>query len=216
MEEHMQGRRIGILGGSFDPIHQGHLNIARNAREEFALDEIWFVPAGHSPNKDECYMTAAEHRAKMVELAIAEYPFFHLSYIELESEETSYTYRTLEKLTARCPKDRFYFIMGADSLDYFERWSHPERICAQAVILVAVRDDMDLSEIERKISFVKRLFPAEIFPLRGGRTAISSTELRKKIAAQTGESMETPDSCLPEAVWRYIQKQRLYRSESIK
>lgn len=214
MEVYTQGRRIGILGGSFDPIHQGHLNIAANAREEFALDEVWFVPAGHSPNKDERHMTAAKDRANMVELAITEYPFFHLSRIELESQETSYTYRTLEKLTARYPKDRFYFIMGADSLDYFECWSHPERICAQAVLLVAVRDNADLFEIEAKISSIMRLFPAEIYPIRGGRTEISSTELRKKIAAQTEERAEVPDSGLPEVVWRYIQKQKLYRSES--
>lgn len=214
MEEHLQSRRIGILGGSFDPIHQGHINIAINARSEFSLEEIWFVPAGHSPNKDECDMTSAEDRARMVELAIAAYPFFRLSRIELDSEEKSYTCRTLEKLTAQYPGDRFYFIMGADSLDYFEEWFHPELICEKAVILVAVRDDLDLTQIEEKIRFIKRLFPAEIYPVRGGRTEISSTELRKRISEQGNRQTERPDACLPECVWRYIKEQGLYGSKS--
>lgn len=214
MEDMLQRRRIGILGGSFDPIHQGHINIALNARKEFSLDEVWFVPAGHSPNKDERRMTPAGDRARMVELALADYPFFRLSRIELDAEETSYTCRTLAKLNAHHPGNRFYFIMGADSLDYFEQWFHPELICAYAVILVAVRDELDIAQINAKIRYVKQLFPAEIYPVRGGRTEISSTELRRRISEQTAPGTAPPDPCLPEPVWRYIRERELYGSKA--
>lgn len=91
-------KRVGILGGSFDPIHKGHLNIAQSAYEEFALDEVWFIPAGHSPNKDEKKMTAADIRAEMTALAIYDIPYFKLSRMEIDAEGTSYTYLTLTKL----------------------------------------------------------------------------------------------------------------------
>ena len=91
-------RKIGILGGSFDPIHQGHLNIARSAYREFALDEVWFIPAGHSPNKEEAEMTPAQVRAEMTQAAIKNDASFKLSRIEIESSWTSYTYKTLQHL----------------------------------------------------------------------------------------------------------------------
>ena len=105
------GKKIGILGGSFDPIHNGHLAIAKAAYEDYQLDEVWFIPAGHSPNKEESKMTAPDVRAEMVALAIRPYPFFKLSMIEILSEETSYTYLTLTKLCEQYPDAVFYFIM---------------------------------------------------------------------------------------------------------
>lgn len=149
MESQYSGKKIGILGGSFDPIHKGHLNIAQSACEEFHLDEVWFIPAGHSPNKDENQMTPASERAKMVQLAIEEKPFFRMSRMEIEAQETSYTYLTLSRLKEQYPDTHFYFIMGADSLDYLEKWYHPEIICEKATILTAVRDELDLTEIQK-------------------------------------------------------------------
>lgn len=202
-------KKIGILGGSFDPIHQGHLNIAEHAMAEFDLDEVWFVPAGHSPNKDEADMTPARLRTEMVECAIASYPHFKLSRIEVDAPETSYTYLTLSKLCEQYHDTQFYFIMGADSLDYFEKWRHPEIICQKAIVLCAVRDDMDITEIKGKISMLKKLFEAEIYPIFGGRTDISSTSLRTQIAMER----KKPD-LLPETVWKYIIAQGLYQSKS--
>lgn len=199
-------KKIGIIGGSFDPIHQGHLNIAKSAYEEFDLDEVWFIPAGHSPNKDETGMTSAADRAKMVELAIAEYPYFRLSMIEIESSETSYTYRTLTKLTEQYPDICFYFIMGVDSLDYFETWRHPEIISEKAILLVAVRDGQMLPQIMRKIRELQTLFPAEIYPITGGKTDISSTQLRKRLWAGTDDL-----PMLPAKVVDYIAECGLYK-----
>lgn len=198
-------QKIGILGGSFDPIHKGHLNIAESARAEFDLDEVWFIPAGHSPNKDEREMTSAEIRAGMTARAIADRSYFKLSRIELDSAGTSYTYLTLTRLKEQYPRVEFYFIMGADSLDYFDSWYRPEIICEKAVILTAVRDDMDTAQVLEKIADIKALFPARIYPLRGGRTNISSTEVRKSI--RSGEPL---NSMLPLPVWQYIREHGLY------
>ena len=198
--------KIGIFGGSFDPIHLGHLNIAKSAYEEFDLDEVWFVPAGHSPNKNEKQMTPAESRAEMVSLAIEGTPYFKLCDIEMASEKTSYTYITLTKLKEQYPDKKFYFIMGADSLDYFDRWYHPEIICQKAVILAAVRDDMDIAAIREKIAQIQSLFPAEIYPVFGGKTDISSTILRQKLS----EGEENSLAMLPEKVRTFIKEQKLY------
>lgn len=197
-------RKIGILGGSFDPIHMGHLNIAKSAYREFALDEVWFTPAGHSPNKDEGKMTPAAARVDMTKLAIAPYPYFKLSRIEVDAEGTSYTYRTLTKLKERHPAVDFFFIMGADSLDYFEQWKHPEIICEKATVLAAVRDDMDIAQINAKIAAIQAQFPAVIYPIRGGRTEVSSTQLREMLKAGEKSLM------LPDAVFHYIRERHLY------
>lgn len=198
-------KKIGILGGSFDPIHYGHINIAQNAYEEYHLDEVWFIPAGHSPNKDEKDMTPAYMRAEMVELAIADYPHFRMSDIELTAEGTTYTYLTIEKLHNLYPAYRFYFIMGADSLDYFEHWVHPEKICKNAVILAAVRDSMDILQIQTKIAQLKAMFFAQIFPIHAPKISVSSTDLR--IMVQNG----MPDiPYLPQAAVDYIKENRLY------
>lgn len=204
-EKHVSTKKVGIFGGSFDPIHIGHLNIAQSAYLEYELDEVWFIPAGHSPNKNEENMTSAMDRAQMVALAIEEYPFFQLSMQEINAKETSYTYLTLSRLTEEYPDTEFYFIMGADSLDYFEEWVHPEIICEKAIILVAVRDEWDLSVIQGKIQFIQGLFPARIFPIQTGKTDISSTRLRNHVSEGIMDS-----AMLPEKVRQYIMKQGLY------
>lgn len=199
------GKKIGLLGGSFDPIHYGHIRIAENACQEFQLDEVWFIPAGHSPNKAEEKMTPASIRAYMVSAALENYPYFRVSNIELQSAETSYTYRTMEKLHQLYPDSRFYFIMGADSLDYFEHWRHPEIICKYAVILAAVRDSMNLAQIQSKIAQIKELFPASIFPLHYKKIPVSSTQLRGM-----AKRHELDSSCLPQKVIDYINQNHLY------
>lgn len=208
MENMTKCRKIGIFGGSFDPIHQGHMNIARSAYEEFSLDEVWFIPAGHSPNKDERGMTSAVHRAQMVELAIASYPYFKLSRMEIDAQHTSYTYLTLSKIKEQYPNAELYFIMGADSLDYFEKWKHPEIICEKAIILAAVRDDMDVAVIHKKIIEIQSLFPARIYPIHGGRTEVSSTQIRSMY-----KETQRVSEMIPDAVERYIREHGLYNNE---
>lgn len=196
-------KRIGILGGSFDPIHNGHLHMAVCAKEEYALDEVWLIPAGHSPNKDETKMTSAEHRYAMTCLAVQNCEGLQVSSIEMESEQRSYTWRTLEKLHTRYPDIHFYFIMGADSLDYFDKWAHPERICQYADLLVIHRDDFAIDE---KMEMVRKQFHANVSAVSCEKYPISSTQLR--------EMIKNDGDCarfLPENVLRYIAEQELYK-----
>lgn len=203
----MKNRKIGIFGGSFDPIHNGHLAIAASAYQDFDLDEVWFIPAGHSPNKEEDNMTPARQRADMTELAIASTPYFRLSCIEIEAKETSYTYLTLEKIKKQNPDDTLYFIMGADSLDYFEKWRYPDRICACAHILVAVRDGFDCTEVTRKIEELTKLFDAKISLLSVEKMDVSSHEIRADIA----KGSKVTDR-IPSEVAKYIEEKGLYRT----
>ena len=206
-QQHFQ-KKIGILGGSFDPIHQGHLNIAESAREEFSLDEVWFIPAGHSPNKEESSMSAAEVRAEMTALALLDYPYFKMSSMEIESAETSYTYRTLTKLCACYPNAKFYFIMGADSLMNFETWREPEEICRLCVIVVAVRDHMPTEELDGQIAHLRKRFHADIRKLSSLNIDISSRTVRSWTAQ--GRSCRY---YLPDEVISYIEQQGIYREE---
>ena len=201
-----QNKKIGILGGSFDPIHNGHLAIAESAYRDFNLDEIWLIPAGHSPNKDENKMTSAAMRAEMTALAAQSTPYFKLSTYEIDKEGTSYTYLTLTDFKEQYPDTEFYFIMGADSLDYFDAWKHPEIICQKARVLVAVRDDMDLDDIHSKIEQLKTKFSAEIYPLTCKKIDISSSEIRFNL--QNGMSIT---DMVPLAVANYIAKHNLYQ-----
>ena len=201
-----QNKKIGILGGSFDPIHNGHLAIAESAYNDFNLDEVWLIPAGHSPNKDEEKMTKGKVRAEMVSLAIEDKPYFKLSMYEIEKEGTSFTYLTLSEFKEKYPDTTFYFIMGADSLDYFEKWRYPEIICEKAIVLVAVRDDMDLEAIHNKIEALNSLFHAKIYPLSCPKINISSSDIRAALI----KSEKCLDE-LPAKVAAYIQKNHLYQ-----
>lgn len=200
-------KKIGILGGSFDPIHNGHLAIAQSAYQDFELDEIWLIPAGHSPNKDNDKMTSAVVRAQMTALAAQDVPHFKLSTYEIDKEGTSYTYLTLSDFKKEFPDIDFYFIMGADSLDYFETWKHPEIICQKATILVAVREEMDLNDIQQKIEHIKELFHAEIYPLSCPKIDISSSKIRANL--QSGKNI---CDMVPQVVADYIAEHELYKN----
>ena len=113
-------RRIGIMGGTFNPIHYGHLIIAENACEQFDLDQVLFIPTGHTPHKKFSGKEMTYHRCEMVRLAIKDNPHFSISLCEVEQSETCYTYKTLELLQEEYPDADLYFILGADSLDTFD------------------------------------------------------------------------------------------------
>jgi nicotinate-nucleotide adenylyltransferase len=201
--------KIGILGGSFDPIHNGHLHMAKKTMSEYALDEVWIMPAGHSPNKEESQMTCAFHRRKMCELAcVGEYGIRTCA-LEIESAEKSYTYRTMQKLTKAYPQHQFFFIMGADSLSYYVNWVHPEIISSLAVILVVNRGEYSLEELEQMANQVNQIFPADIRFVHCEKYVVSSKEIREKIKSQKDVS-----DFLPERVLSYIAKNKLYHDNS--
>ena len=193
-------KKIGILGGSFDPIHNGHLHMARAAYEQYSLDEVWLIPNGHAPHKDEDKMADSEHRMAMCELVAKEYDFLKTCDIEIVSEESSYTYLTMQKLTESYPEYEFYFIMGADSLDYFEKWRNPDIIASLCKILVINRDEFTMEDMEKKIARINVFFPANIQIVHCKKYDVSSTEIRH------GEKLE---DVLPE-VREYMLQNHLY------
>ncbi|MCH5333401.1 MAG: nicotinate-nucleotide adenylyltransferase [Agathobacter sp.] len=199
-------RRLGILGGSFDPIHNGHMHMAVSACRYFDLSEVWLVPAGHSPNKNEAGMTAAEHRFRMCELAAAGAEGIRASRLELDCAERSYTYRTLERLKADMPSTELYFIMGGDSLDYFDQWVKPERICELATILVVPRDSFETEALRAKIKELQSLFPCRVEIVPVSLVPLSSTSLREELGAGRADPGDFPGG-----VYAYIKEHGLYQ-----
>lgn len=197
--------KIGILGGSFDPVHNGHLNMAEKAYQEYGLDEVWLIPAGHSPNKEESRMTSADERLAMCEIAAESRDYLKASDIEVASSERSYTYRTLQKLKELYPEDDFYFIMGADSLDYFEKWKHPEIISSLSHILVVNRDAFREQDLLDKIAAIQKLFPADIRIVHCEKYPVSSHEIRERLFHGKDVS-----EWLDDKVLFYLKEQKLY------
>lgn len=207
--------KTGIFGGAFDPIHKGHIYMAQKAMEEYSLDRLFLVPSGHSPNKTENAMTAFSHRYNMCKLAARAVPGIEVSDIEIKDESTSYTYVTLQKLKALYPQDELYFIMGGDSLDYFETWMRPDIIAQAAIILVMVRENFSKLQMEKKIDHIKNLFPADIRLLSCDGMDVSSTQVRGLLKADSKavehRSLENTEKLLDAAVMSYIQANNLYR-----
>lgn len=199
-------KKTGIMGGTFNPIHNGHLSLAQSALEQFALDEVLFMPCGVPYMKADQHVEDGEIRAEMTALAIKDRPHFRLSFIELEQKGNTYTYQTLERLNAENPETAYYFIVGADSLFHMAEWMHPERLFAGCRILAAVRDDKTAADMEAQIRFLEQQYGAKIDLLQTDYMDISSSEIRRKIAA--GEPVA---DAVPEAVRIYIDRKGLYR-----
>lgn len=192
--------KIGILGGSFDPIHNGHLYMAENAYQQYNLDEVWLIPNGNAPHKDKNKMTDAMHRLAMCKIAASNYAYMKVSDIEVCSSNFSYTYLTIQTLTQTYPEHEFYFIMGADSLDYFDKWRNPQIISSLCKILVVNRDDFSEADLQEKIKRINALFPADIQIVHCPKFDISSTEIR--------QNQKTDN--VPQEVERYILEHQLY------
>lgn len=201
-------RRVGILGGTFDPIHEAHLQMGREAREAFSLDQVWFMPTGVSYFKSgERRISSPGDRAAMVRLAIEGEPGFIFSDIEIRRGGATYTSETLQELCRRYPDTEFYFILGADSIRDIARWHLPEVIFACAVIIAANRDDqVPEEELTREIGRLEERYGARIRPM-SFQSPVSSSEIRSGLAS--GES--AAESAVPPAVLAYIQEHRLYR-----
>ena len=199
--------KIGIMGGTFDPIHIGHLLLGMFAYEDFGLDEIWFLPNGNPPHKQTKEgEEALGHRIEMVRRAISDVPYFRLCLHEAKEKEHSYTYKTMRELCALYPEDRFYFILGADSLFAIEEWKYFREIFPTCTILAAMRDDKDVGDMMRQIAYLEDTYGAKISLLRAPLLEISSTTLRER-AAQ-GKSVAY---MVPHAVDEYMQEHALYR-----
>lgn len=200
--------KIGIMGGTYDPIHLGHMQLAEQALTEQKLDKIIFVP-NHVPwMKKERHITEENHRLEMVRLAIEDHPDYELSLVEIEAGGNSYTYQTLETLKKQRPEDLFYLILGADSLLSIEKWAYPEKIMKNAAILAAVRDDCDMRELSLQKEKLVKQYDARIFLLHMTPVHISSTVIRNAFYKEPEIA-----KMLPEKVAEYIRQNHLYTSE---
>jgi len=145
--------RIGILGGTFNPIHYGHLRIAEEVRERFNLTKVLFIPSGIPPFKFSEELIPAHHRAEMVRIAIKSNPFFEISYIEIEREGISYTVDTLEILKHQYSDSTLYFIAGADAVADLPKWNRPHRVLELAEFIVVTRPGAPLSGLKNLLIY---------------------------------------------------------------
>ncbi|MGL5260148.1 MAG: nicotinate-nucleotide adenylyltransferase, partial [Lachnospiraceae bacterium] len=174
-------KRVGIMGGTFNPIHLGHLILGENAYEELELDEILFVPSGNPYMKNYVDVLDTKTRITMTGDAIEDNPHFALSTIEVDRDGNSYSYQTIETLKENNPNTDYYFIIGADSLFLMENWMHPEKIFPEVTIAVAVRGEYDHEKLDQKIEELKEKYKGTIVKLSCRSVDISSTNIRKRV-----------------------------------
>ena len=199
--------KIGIMGGTFDPIHNGHLMLGEQAYKEYGLKEVWYMPSGHPPHKKSRNVTEPAIRLVMTELAVKAYKGFVCSDFEIKRTGYTYTAQTLRLLHEAYPEHSFYFIIGADSLYEIENWYEPDLVLAQAVILTAWREyeEADRS-MERQIAYLASKYNADIRTLHCGEMDISSAELRRMIARD-----QSIADYVPGEVVAYIKAHGLYQ-----
>jgi nicotinate-nucleotide adenylyltransferase len=188
----------GVLGGTFDPIHLGHLRAAENAREALELDQVLFVPAGQPPHRT-APLTSALDRFAMVALATAGHPAFAASDVEIQREGPSYTADTLAALQARAPGHALYLIVGSDTFAEMATWRDPERLFASCTVAVAERPGAAPPPAASESG-------ARVERVPGPGLAVSSTEVRRR--AREGRSVRY---LVPDVVADYIVKRGLYR-----
>lgn len=199
-------KKIGIMGGTFDPIHIGHLLIAENACQQLGLEKVLFLPAGNPPHKRDREGRATDkQRIEMVRRAISGNGHFELSLLEMERKGYSYTYQTLESLKEEHPDQAYYFIIGADSLYDFKGWLCPERICACASIVVATRNHTDDDLLDYEIRMNSQWFRGEFIRLNTRDIDISSRLLRAWVAEGRTIKYYVPDSVID-----FIEENHIY------
>ena len=200
-------KRTGILGGSFDPVHLGHIGLAEDAINEADLDNVIFIPAAHQPFKLDRNVTSGEDRLSMLRLAVMGRERLEISEYELEAEGISYTYLTMRAMKQLLGSDtKLFFITGTDSFLKIEQWKNSSELLLNYSFIIGRRPGYKEEELESCISELRRKYGTEIIKIRSNMPDVSSTEVRRKIVA--GESVE---EMVPEPVERYIEKNGLYR-----
>lgn len=199
-------RRIGVLGGTFDPIHLGHLAAAEAAAEELGLERVLLVPAGQPPHRDPATVTPAEHRYRMAVLAAAGNPRFRVSRIEINRPGPSYTVDTLARLRRRLPDADLVFITGADAFPHVPDWRDADRLFALAEFAVVSRPGYDGGALEQALQRLAEWQRRRVHRVDAVGLDISSRELRRRVRA--GRSIRY---LVPDAVLAYIEHYGLYR-----
>ena len=202
--------RIGVFGGSFDPVHLGHLILAENCRQQAKLDQVLFIPCAMSPHKRDGAHGTDRQRLEMLDLAIGGHRDFVRSDMEIKRGGVSYTIDTLRELEGSQPDNEWFFLMGADSLESFSSWKEPDEILKLAKPIVVGRpgSEIDLGSLEKNSSadYVKSLRDLSVeSPL----IEISSSNIRQRVAESKSIRF-----LVPRSIEQYIVTQKMYDAES--
>lgn len=196
--------RLGLFGGTFDPIHLGHLVLAEQCRETCGLDRLWFVVAGLPPHKTG-ERTSVEHRLEMARIAVAGHSAFEVSEIEAQRPGPHYSVETLARVRRDRPGDELFFLIGADSLRDLPSWREPDAIARAATIVVVNRPGIDPALTSTPPEFGPGSFPLRVVSIPS--IGISSHDLRRRLAER-----KTVRYLIPRGVEAYIEAHGLYRS----
>lgn len=202
----MAGLRLGVLGGTFDPVHRGHLVLAAAAQGELGLDRVLFVPAGQPWRKGDRAITSGEHRLAMLRLALEGEDAFEIVTLELEREGPSYTADTLEALRGERPSEELFFILGEDALVDLPNWARPGRIRELATLVVARRAGTGRKDVEDVARRVPGLLDRVVW-LKMPPVEVTATEVRERVR----RGLRVGD-LVPPAVEAYIREQGLYEA----
>jgi nicotinate-nucleotide adenylyltransferase len=201
------GVRVGIFGGTFDPVHQGHMIVAEQVMNELHLDHVVFVPGGIPPHKDASSVRAnADDRFEMVKAAVAGNAKFSVDRVEVDAGRPMHSVETVGIFKERSPNDEWFFITGADEVANLLAWKEPDRLLEQVVMVAATRPGYDLSKLDHLEAALKNF--DRIFPVECTRVDISATGLRRR--KLQGKSVRY---LVPERVYEIIEQRRLYEGD---
>jgi len=198
-------KKTGIVGGTFNPIHTGHLLLGQWAVEEAGLDGVAYIPTGNSYMKERNEILPGEERLAMVELAVSGNDRFCCLDLEMKREGNTYTYETLKELHTMYPQTSLYFIVGADCLFSIENWYKPESIFRHCTLLAASRNGMPMEMLEQKRRELGKRYGADIRLMSFPNMEISSTDIRRRCAE--GRSIQY---LVPDPVREYIKRNHYY------
>lgn len=198
--------RIGILGGTFNPIHNGHIQMAKYSHDAAKLDKVILMPTFVPPHKESTNLVSCEHRLNMCRLACLNLPYAEVSDFEIKLEGKSYTYRTLELLKSQNKNDVFFFIVGADMFLSMQNWKNPEIIFELATVIAIPRDEDSVSQLSNHYENVLKKMGAKAIVLKDSVLTVSSTYIRDNI-----DNQSALQSLIDSRVYNYIKENNLYR-----
>jgi len=200
-------KRLGIMGGTFDPVHYGHLVTAETARAQFNFDKVIFVPSGYPPHKIGQKITEARHRYLMTVLAVTTNIFFEVSRIEIDRQGCSYAIDTVSQIKEKYGQEwEIYFITGADAVLEILTWKNIKTLIEMCTFVAATRPGFDLSVLDNKLEQISSLAKDKFLTFEVPALSISSTDIRQRVAS--GKPIKY---LLPESVERYIFTNNLYK-----
>ena len=200
--------RIGLFGGTFDPPHAGHIELAKKVLSDFDMDKIIFIPAGNPPHKQQQKKTDKLHRYRMVQIATHGYDKFFVSDFDIKNEKPNYSYITIEHFKCKYPDSEIFFIIGADSLRDLPLWKNYRELLTMCHFIVVARPGIEKEDYYKKFSGDEP--EPSVFFIEDFSYDLSSTQLREQIPQGTFCEKDLPDGVL-----EYIAKNNLYPKESL-